>query len=365
MEAMNIDLKRMPLGTFHINAMQNRVRALNSSLLPLPGKLSKAQISQGYTILQQISSTIEEIAERSPTPDPAPSSSTATATKRGRGRKNNTTSQARAANVRAVTELQRSLRTLSSDFYTLIPHDFGRSLPPAIESMESVKEKLDLLEMLSNVEISQGLEAVEKAKKENMEAEDRAPHPLDTRYEAIQANMEPVDPSGDEFKLIERCASVLAWGRQSAATVAHQTNLSNVCAFRAKQIRDHDVRREATSVDLLRLEGGTSGGGQRRRLPVSGQPPGTSLQSCRFCRRSFLTAVSLSVVMPCSSCGMARACQTLSGSCRRDCASRHPKLRQTAITSARGTLSPSTSRFGGVATCGLTRCCFVFGLVCV
>lgn len=82
-------------------------------------------------------------------------------------------------------------------------------MPPVIDSMDTVKEKLELLDVLSNVEISQGLDAAEKAKKKTKKkADDRVPHPLDARYEAVRADMEPLDPSSDEFKLIEK--SVLA-----------------------------------------------------------------------------------------------------------------------------------------------------------
>lgn len=39
----------------------------------------------------------------------------------------------------------RSLEDLSSHFYTLIPHNFGRSRPPPINSLELLRAKKDML----------------------------------------------------------------------------------------------------------------------------------------------------------------------------------------------------------------------------
>ena len=38
-----------------------------------------------------------------------------------------------------------TLNKLSSTFYTAIPHDFGRKVPPAISSAEMVQKKYDML----------------------------------------------------------------------------------------------------------------------------------------------------------------------------------------------------------------------------
>jgi hypothetical protein len=179
---------------------------------PTAGKLSKSQISRGYTILKELSSALEEIEERSAPPaaaTPPPTTRSTRGRGRGKGRGGKAKAPARgkqadANNAKAIRELKTSLKSLSGDFYTVIPHDFGHSMPPVIDSMDMLKEKLELLDVLSNVEISQGLDAAEKAIKKEKAADDRVPHPLDRRYEAIQANMEPLDPSSDEFKLIEK-----------------------------------------------------------------------------------------------------------------------------------------------------------------
>lgn len=39
-------------------------------------------------------------------------------------------------------------------FYTLIPHDFGYSLPPVINTRELVQKKFELLETLGEIEVA-------------------------------------------------------------------------------------------------------------------------------------------------------------------------------------------------------------------
>ena len=44
------------------------------------------------------------------------------------------------------------LQDLSSRFYQVIPHSFGRQRPPVISSLEAVKTKLDMCNMLGDIE---------------------------------------------------------------------------------------------------------------------------------------------------------------------------------------------------------------------
>ncbi len=69
--------------------------------MPL-GKLSKAQIAKGFECLEEIE---EAMKKKSP----------------------------------------KTLQDLTSRFYTLIPHDFGRQRPPIIGDEETVRKKKDML----------------------------------------------------------------------------------------------------------------------------------------------------------------------------------------------------------------------------
>lgn len=70
--------------------------------------------------------------------------------------------------------------------------------------METVKEKLELLEVLQNLEISHQLEEAHKQQKENKKPHQLPPHPLVSRYEAIKAEMVPLDPRDSEYAVIQR-----------------------------------------------------------------------------------------------------------------------------------------------------------------
>ncbi|GMF14775.1 unnamed protein product [Phytophthora lilii] len=160
------------------------------------------KISQGYALLQQLSAALKEIDELNKVV--ATKQETPAAKKPGTRR---STRVKRTANPNAaqIRRLKNSLKTLSSDFYTLIPHDFGRNLPPPIDSMDEVKLKIDLLEVLANIEISRKLQA-EKIKnaKKNASSDQPKLNSLDAQYNLLKVKMEPLAESTDEFKTIQR-----------------------------------------------------------------------------------------------------------------------------------------------------------------
>ncbi|KAF1323592.1 Poly polymerase catalytic domain containing protein, partial [Globisporangium splendens] len=190
---MNVDLKKLPLG-----------------------RLSKAQISQGYTILQRLSNALTAIDELENPPAPAVPTPAATTTtgRTTRSRKNATAKAAAvtastvpakrkrmsATDATRVRNLKADLKALSSEFYSLIPHDFGRSLPPVINTMDEVKVKISLLEVLADLELSQKLQQEEK----KSQASGSTIHPLDAQYKMLNTKMEPLEPTDEEFKRIER-----------------------------------------------------------------------------------------------------------------------------------------------------------------
>ena len=83
--------------------------------MPL-GKLSKTQIAKGFEALQEIEDAIKKKKD------------------------------------------SQLLYELSSRFYTLIPHDFGRQRPPAISSAEDVRKKMDMLLVLADIELAQAMQ---------------------------------------------------------------------------------------------------------------------------------------------------------------------------------------------------------------
>lgn len=79
--------------------------------MPL-GKLSKSQIVKGFEVLDKIQAAIEK--------------------------KSNS-----------------ELIELSNQFYTVIPHDFGRQRPPIINDLDHLRKKLDMLLTLGDIELTQ------------------------------------------------------------------------------------------------------------------------------------------------------------------------------------------------------------------
>ena len=49
---------------------------------------------------------------------------------------------------------ESQLNNLTNDFYTLIPHNFGIKKAPIIDHLIRVKEKVKLLEVLSDIEVA-------------------------------------------------------------------------------------------------------------------------------------------------------------------------------------------------------------------
>ncbi|KAM6474537.1 protein mono-ADP-ribosyltransferase PARP3 [Liasis olivaceus] len=140
MQTMNIDVKKMPLG-----------------------KLSKQQIAKGFEALEDV----EEALQKQP-----PS--------------------------------QKQLEELSSRFYTVIPHNFGRTRPPSINTQELVQAKKDMLLVLADIELAQSLQAQKKEEEEEEEKEmvKEVLHPLDKDYGLLKCELTLVDPSSEIYKLI-------------------------------------------------------------------------------------------------------------------------------------------------------------------
>ncbi|XP_069044736.1 poly [ADP-ribose] polymerase 2 isoform X2 [Lepisosteus oculatus] len=89
----------------------------------------------------------------------------------------------------------KELLEACNTFYTRIPHDFGLRTPPLIRSEQELKEKIALLEALSDIQI-----AVKMVQSSASGDE----HPLDRQYHTLCCELEPVEPSSQEYQLLER-----------------------------------------------------------------------------------------------------------------------------------------------------------------
>ncbi|XP_019272596.2 protein mono-ADP-ribosyltransferase PARP3 isoform X2 [Panthera pardus] len=133
MTLMNLDVKKMPLG-----------------------KLSKQQIARGFEALEALEAALK---------DP--------------------------------TDGGLSLEKLSSHFYTVIPHNFGRNRPPSINSPELLQAKKDMLLVLADIELAQTLQAAPEEEKVK-----EVPHPLDRDYQLLKCQLQLLDSEAPEYKVI-------------------------------------------------------------------------------------------------------------------------------------------------------------------
>ncbi|NXM70070.1 PARP3 polymerase, partial [Serilophus lunatus] len=136
MQTMNIDVKKMPLG-----------------------KLSKQQIAKGFEALEELEEALQEQPPQA-----------------------------------------ARLEELSSRFYTIVPHNFGRARPPPINSPDLLRAKKDMLLVLADIEVAQSLQA-RKVKEEEEEKE--VIHPLDQDYALLCCRLSLLDSASREYQLIQ------------------------------------------------------------------------------------------------------------------------------------------------------------------
>lgn len=137
-----------------INMMRQQMMEIgyNANKLPL-GKLSKTTILKGYDVLKKISDVI--------------------------GQSNRTL-----------------LEDLSSQFYTVIPHDFGfkKMREFVIDTPQKLKRKIEMVEALAEIEVAT------KLLEDNTDIQE---DPLYYQYEQLRCKLVPVKVGSQEFLMIE------------------------------------------------------------------------------------------------------------------------------------------------------------------
>lgn len=98
-------------------------------------------------------------------------------------------------------DVDDSFMDLSSRFYTTIPHSFGRSRPPVIDTSESLQQRYDMCNIL--LDIYSTSETVRKIEKESYSAK-QAPCPADLHYKSLKADVTPIDKKTADYKMIQK-----------------------------------------------------------------------------------------------------------------------------------------------------------------
>eukprot|EP01087_Luapelamoeba_hula_P019447 TRINITY_DN6446_c0_g1_i1.p1 TRINITY_DN6446_c0_g1~~TRINITY_DN6446_c0_g1_i1.p1 ORF type:complete len:619 (+),score=162.67 TRINITY_DN6446_c0_g1_i1:33-1859(+) len=141
---------------FDLNMFQKTMEDFNIDLKKMPlGKLSKTQIAKGHKVLEKIESVLR-------------------------------------------TGARGDLSRLTSKFYTVIPHAYGRRPAPPFTDLESVQKRKDMLNVISDIAVAQDLTADKST--------DAGPrqHIFDVNYDLLKADLEPLETNGNEYKIIER-----------------------------------------------------------------------------------------------------------------------------------------------------------------
>eukprot|EP01100_Stratorugosa_tubuloviscum_P000946 TRINITY_DN120_c0_g2_i1.p1 TRINITY_DN120_c0_g2~~TRINITY_DN120_c0_g2_i1.p1 ORF type:complete len:768 (-),score=314.89 TRINITY_DN120_c0_g2_i1:36-2339(-) len=143
------DLLRM---IFDMKRMEQTMVEMEYDINKMPlGKLTKRQIMEGYEVLKLIETAFKRSS-------------------------------------------RTTLEELSSRFYTLIPHSFGRRVPIVIGNEEILRQKMNMLEALVDIEIATRILGQSGNSTENE---------LDSRYEKLECSIAVVDNRTTEFKEIE------------------------------------------------------------------------------------------------------------------------------------------------------------------
>ncbi|OJD14581.1 hypothetical protein AJ78_05099 [Emergomyces pasteurianus Ep9510] len=86
---------------------------------------------------------------------------------------------------------------LSNQYFTLIPHVFGRNRPPVIGSLDLIKREVELLETLTDMEIANEIMKDAKASETGL-------HPLDVQFSGLGLEeMTPLSAATTEYKELE------------------------------------------------------------------------------------------------------------------------------------------------------------------
>lgn len=135
--------------------------ALNYDVNKLPlGKLSRPTIKRGFQALQNLAALFDD--------------SSLAASEYG-------------------TSLPAAIEQCSNQYYSLIPHAFGRNRPPIIQNTLLLKKELELLESLGDMK--DAAELIKSTLKD-----DGRVHPLNLQFNGLgMEEMKPVDQDSDEF----------------------------------------------------------------------------------------------------------------------------------------------------------------------
>jgi poly [ADP-ribose] polymerase len=98
--------------------------------------------------------------------------------------------------------IQDSFSSLSSQFYTAIPHSFGRSRPPVIQSQTALQERYDMCNIL--IDMFSTNETMRKIRQKKDDARKKQiPNPIDLHYDSLNADLSVLGQDSSEFNVVK------------------------------------------------------------------------------------------------------------------------------------------------------------------
>jgi len=144
---------------FDVKVMEKTLADLNFDAEKTPlGMLSKAQIDKGFAILTKIQNELD-----------------------------------------SKDSNKTTLRDLSNQFYTVIPHNFGKSGGAVIKDKKLLTEKIEMLDTLSQIQIAYALLSSSGASV----AAGSLVDPLEVNYKKLNTKLEALPHNSKEFKMVE------------------------------------------------------------------------------------------------------------------------------------------------------------------
>lgn len=83
----------------------------------------------------------------------------------------------------------------SNRFYTLVPHSFGTEMPPILDKLDAITEKIQMLDSLIEIELAYSM---------LNEETDSNTNPIDGHYEQLKTDLTVLEKETEEFKVLQK-----------------------------------------------------------------------------------------------------------------------------------------------------------------
>ncbi|KAJ5306865.1 hypothetical protein PENANT_c003G07507 [Penicillium antarcticum] len=179
---------------FNNNHVLEALAAMSYDAKKMPlGKLSKRTLTNGFLVLKELSELLAAPA---------------------------------TANATYGLPYMKAIESLSDRYYTLIPHVFGRNRPPTLGSNEQIKKEVELLEALTDMDVTNEI------MKDNQGANEI--HELDRQFQSLgMEEMIELDQESTEFKELEDYL-------QNSRGSTHHLEYSVINIFRVERQGEND-----------------------------------------------------------------------------------------------------------------------------